>query len=658
MDVDGDADAQGEEDDTPMEQSEANGNGLKRAGEALERRDEKRVKEEQSRVAPAPSSAPAAPAPVLAYIPGTPHPEYRPHNYDQNLPSSPLTAGQHKHLLTAVRGLKKNPLAFAFLQPVDPVLLNIPHYPTVVKSPMDLGTVETKLIVSDPRGPPKDKSKVKNWDESKGRYGSVLGVATDVRQIWENTRMFNGPNHDVSLNANKLDSQFEKALKALPAERPTPASAPSPAAAGPSQTPFRRPSMSQIPAIRRSDDGTDRPKREIHPPPSKDVGYAETSRKPKRRSDPQLQYVAKQFRSLESKQYESVTSAFFYPVSEIIANIPAYSEVIKKPIDLNIIRQRFADGEYEDIAQVQSDMELVWTNALKFNRPGDAYHTAAGQLKQLWQDKMKGMPPKESPREESEDPLAAPSDTESDGEYSTTITTLKQQVTFLQQQIAELEAKRAAAKSAKAAKSSKGKSGSRRQSVSKATSAAFNGNGHAHPKKPRKSKDASTAAPAYKDDYDSEEEAAPAPLTLRQKEELAAKISNCDHDTLNKAVRIIQENMEVGSGNEIELDIEQLPQHTVIQLYKLVCGGSGRKPGRPKGSGAGGAAAKKQGRKGPGGGSRKHMNEAEEAERIRRMEAQLQSFNNQSMEDPSAHRTAREGYDSDESSEEEDSDED
>jgi bromodomain-containing factor 1 len=106
----------------------------------------------------------------------------------------------------------------AFLAPVDTVLYGIPHYFKVVKKPMDLGTVETKLIASNPRGPPKDKSKMGNWDESKGTYGSVAEVTEDVRQIWENTRMFNGPDHVVSQNATVCEAAYEKALKNLPAE--------------------------------------------------------------------------------------------------------------------------------------------------------------------------------------------------------------------------------------------------------------------------------------------------------------------------------------------------------------------------------------------------------------------------------------------------------
>lgn len=83
---------------------------------------------------------------------------------------------------------------------------------------MDLGTVETKLFVSDPRGPPKDKSKLSKWDMSKGRYNNVQEVVLDVRQIWWNTARFNGMDHSVTMGAKALMGVFDKQLSNMPAE--------------------------------------------------------------------------------------------------------------------------------------------------------------------------------------------------------------------------------------------------------------------------------------------------------------------------------------------------------------------------------------------------------------------------------------------------------
>lgn len=83
---------------------------------------------------------------------------------------------------------------------------------------MDFGTVETKLIVSDPRGPPKDKSKMGKWDQSKGKYNSVSDVVLDIRQIFWNTSRFNGSEHMVTQAALRLDGVLVKMLNNMPAE--------------------------------------------------------------------------------------------------------------------------------------------------------------------------------------------------------------------------------------------------------------------------------------------------------------------------------------------------------------------------------------------------------------------------------------------------------
>jgi bromodomain-containing factor 1 len=187
---------------------------------------------------------------------------------------------------------------------------------------------------------------------------------------------------------------------------PTPiASSP---AAGPSTTAARRQSISQVPAIRRSSDGPDsaRPKREIHPPASKDLGYTDATRKPKRRNDPQLQWVNRTIKSLETTQkYYDAVSPFLYPVEDIIKALPEYSTLIKHPIDLLRIKSKLEEGVYEDASQVDADMKLMVRNAMTFNAPHDVVHISAVRFGEIWEDKWKTLPPKET-RDTSEDPLA------------------------------------------------------------------------------------------------------------------------------------------------------------------------------------------------------------------------------------------------------------
>ncbi|BEI83743.1 hypothetical protein CcaverHIS002_0403470 [Cutaneotrichosporon cavernicola] len=490
----------------------------------------------------------------------------------------------------------------------------------------------SSLIASDPRGPPKDKSKAAKWDTSKGTYSSVSELTADVRQIWENTRKFNGRDHVVSQMASKLEEQYEKALRTLPSDAPLSVAASSPAAAQPP----RRQSVSQTPTIRR-DAESSRPKREIHPPPSKDIDYNSPGslRKPKRRNDPQLQWAARAVLQLEkTTKYYDIVSPFLYSVAEIIAAIPAYTQVIKKPIDLLMIKQRIEDNSYDDASQIDADMRQMCNNARTFNPPGDSVHNAANALLQMWSEKWRSLPPKQELREPSEEAVADESDSEDDDKDVVRLREAKAERVQLDREIAELERKIAnkPSKQRKQKVAPKAKAPIRKYSTTtKASPGGPSANGVQ--KKARKPK----PEVMYRDDDESDDEVQA--ITIQQQQELADKIQTADADILGQAVAIIQATTNISGNEEIELDMNSLPPATVVKLYNLVC--KGRKRGKkvkpqPRKSGFGGA---------PG---RKHLNEQEEADRIRKMEAQLQAFDS---------RGPAQSFEEESSSEEESSDE-
>ncbi|GMK58914.1 hypothetical protein CspeluHIS016_0603560 [Cutaneotrichosporon spelunceum] len=639
--------------------------GTKRPGDTLVSEDAKRVKEGSARRShpgtpqPAagrtevrrsnPSAAPhvqPASSALAQTVPGGetadpnappvvyPWTNFEPTKYLQGPgPRTPWTPQQHKYLLSSVRSMLKSNNAANFRHPVDVVLFNIPHYPNVIDRPMDLGTIETKLIASDPRGPPKDKSKAAKWDTSKGTYSSVAELSADVRQIWENTRKFNGRDHVVSQMASKLEEQYEKALRTLPSDLPPAPAAPSPAGA----QPLRRHSVSQTPTIRR-DAESSRPKREIHPPPSKDIDYNSPGslRKPKRRNDPQIQWAARVIAQLEKshKHYE-IVAPFLYSVQEIIAAIPSYTQVIKKPIDLLMIKQRLEDNAYDDVSQIDADMRQMCNNARTFNPPGDAVHNAANALLQLWSEKWQSLPPKQELREPSEEAVADEYDSEDEDKDVIRLREAKAERLQLDREVAELERKiankPAKQRKQKAPKTKAAAAPRKYSTTSKASPGGPNVNGVS--KKARKPK----PEVVYRDDDDSDEEVQA--ITIQQQQELADKIQTADADILGQAVAIIQATTNISGDQEIELDMNSLPPATVVQLYNLVC--KGRKRGKktkpqPRKSGFGGA---------PG---RKHLNEQEEADRIRKMEAQLQAFDS---------RGPAQSFEEESSSEEESSDE-
>lgn len=77
-----------------------------------------------------------------------------------------------------------------FLEPVDPVKLNIPNYFTIINNPMDLGTIQEKL--------------------KKNEYENCNQFAQDIRLTFNNAFTFNQPDSDVYYMAKKLSELFER----------------------------------------------------------------------------------------------------------------------------------------------------------------------------------------------------------------------------------------------------------------------------------------------------------------------------------------------------------------------------------------------------------------------------------------------------------------
>jgi len=95
---------------------------------------------------------------------------------------------------------KHSGYAWPFYKPVDADLLGLSDYHTIIKTPMDLGTVKNKM---DNR-----------------EYKSGAEFANDVRTIFTNCYKYNPPDHDVVAMARKLQDVFEMRYAKVPEEDP------------------------------------------------------------------------------------------------------------------------------------------------------------------------------------------------------------------------------------------------------------------------------------------------------------------------------------------------------------------------------------------------------------------------------------------------------
>lgn len=110
----------------------------------------------------------------------------------------PMSAGNMmlmKQCDTLLKRVMSHQYAWVFNSPVDVVKLNIPDYFTIIKHPMDLGTVKSKL--------------------ASGAYSSPLEFVADVRLTFTNATAYNSPENDVHIMAVTLSKFFEVRWKTI-----------------------------------------------------------------------------------------------------------------------------------------------------------------------------------------------------------------------------------------------------------------------------------------------------------------------------------------------------------------------------------------------------------------------------------------------------------
>ena len=106
------------------------------------------------------------------------------------IPKSQLAKEDKEKLLKLIDIVSNDPQAFAFLEPVDYVGLNILDYPSIVTHPMDLGTVKENILT--------------------GKYSAVGEVLSDIDLIWSNCRKYNESSSEICRMALHCEKVFKK----------------------------------------------------------------------------------------------------------------------------------------------------------------------------------------------------------------------------------------------------------------------------------------------------------------------------------------------------------------------------------------------------------------------------------------------------------------
>lgn len=512
------------------------------------------------------------------------------HNKDVVGADDSVTPARLAHMKKVISNLKKSNASSAFRQPVDYMALKIPNYPDIVKHPMDLSTIDQRL--------------------KQNKYSSVSAFASDFEQIVNNCYLFNGPDHGISQQARKMQSSFNSQMNNLPKvtveepskeskkaakkQEPTRSAPPrrpsvsttsgpsvttaaSPKTAAP-PTPSFAPGPDGVPLIRRDSSLTDgRPKRAIVPTKrNQDLG---SGRPKKKKYELQLRFCDEVLKEISNAKHWQMNQYFLYPVDPVALNIPTYFQIVKKPMDLGTIRTSLANNAYEKAKDFEEDVRLIFKNCYKFNPDGDLVNAAGHQLEELFNKKwatkddwIASREPQSEPHtdadeddEDEEDSDDEP-DNESEDERNDKIKQLQKQIEMMSKQMGELTQKKSKKSKSPPAKKTKSKGGKKDK---QATAALGSGKDKKEKKKP-----ASKSKPE-KDRY----------VTFAEKQYISNGIAMLPEKQMQEALKIIQNSVPSlanSDQNEIELDIEEVPNHALLKLLNFVKKYAGPPPDEPK----------------------------------------------------------------------------
>lgn len=247
-----------------------------------------------------------------------------------------LTEQQLKYYSQVLVRLKRNSNASPFLEPVDPVKLDIPDYPLKIKHPMDLSTVKKKLD---------------------GRvYRQVDEFDADMRLMFNNCYMYNPAGSAVHSMGRALEAVYNDLMEAMPDE--------------------------VLKRRRKVEQPVDRLKQ---PKRSAKVGEGMRAE--------EHEMCLEVLGDLEKTKHKTYSWPFLEPVDGSL--VPDYYSVIKEPMDLQTMRGKLEQRRYGSAEEFAEDLRLIVENCRRFNAPDTEVYVCGQEFERAVDGLLQRMSPQD-----------------------------------------------------------------------------------------------------------------------------------------------------------------------------------------------------------------------------------------------------------------------
>ncbi|XP_075901762.1 bromodomain-containing protein 3-like [Nelusetta ayraudi] len=329
-----------------------------------------------------------------------------------------------------MKALWKHQFSWPFQKPVDAVTLQIPDYYTIIKNPMDLGTISQRL--------------------QNNYYWQAIDCITDFNTVFSNCYFYNRPGDDIVIMAQKLEKIYLRKLSQMPQQEreisakcllkstkkgkskagttrpqiilPQAAVKPtvkvSPSDVRPLATPFKSSPNTDTPAkkgLKRKADSVPIPtpvvtnsrlssvKDEAESclwvisrrgggrpikPPKKELPAEEKRSRP---AD-SLCHCSEILKEMLSKRHHPYAWPFYTPVDAVALGLHDYHNIIKQPMDLGTIRKKMGQGCYDHPKEFAADVRLMFSNCYKYNPPSHEVVVMARRLQEVFESRYQKIP--------------------------------------------------------------------------------------------------------------------------------------------------------------------------------------------------------------------------------------------------------------------------
>ncbi|XP_029905027.1 bromodomain testis-specific protein isoform X2 [Myripristis murdjan] len=529
-----------------------------------------------------------------------------------------------------VRALWRHQFSWPFRQPVDAVALRLPDYYTIIKNPMDLGTIKKRL--------------------QNNYYWKGLECIQDLNTMFNNCYTYNQPGDDIVFMAKTLHKTFSHKVAQMPQEeselsasttkipgkgkktgavKPRPHSPVSEVVVQQTVTVIPPDALHSIPpnrlstqidatikkGFKRKADGTSSPTsavsscelsversaacklsstrgsgRTIKPPRKSLPDSPCVAKKPKLSA--QLKYCELILKEMFSNRHSAYAWPFYTPVDADALGLHDYHDIIKQPMDLGTIRKKMDQRKYTNAQEFSADVRLMFSNCYKYNPPSHEIVFMARKLQDVFEARYSKIPEEPQRRfstgervekgkgdrpESSSTTSSSESDSSSDSESSAEeralkLASLEEQLKAVSNQLQRLTQVPLLKpkKKEKLKKDRRSKKKDILEQKNKSSKSKSNVAKMVHSKGStlHGKKHSIQGAP-----FKSEVEPPAIPMTYSEKKQLSLDINKLPGDKLGKLVDVIQareSSLQHVSPEEVEIDFEKLKPSTLRAVQRFV----------------------------------------------------------------------------------------